>query len=106
MSQDHIQSSSSYQAPPPPPAMQTMQSREMFEGQQFAQKALIFGIVGLFFLGIVFGPLAISNAKKAEALHQPAVAGKVLGWICTIWAIVAVIGMIIFFISIATVASA
>ncbi|HYH77440.1 MAG TPA: hypothetical protein VD841_08095 [Arthrobacter sp.] len=45
---------------------------------------MIYGVIGFFFLGIVFGPLAISNANKAEALHHSATLGKVLGWIDTI----------------------
>jgi hypothetical protein len=49
---------------------------------------VIFGVIGFFFLGIVFGPLAISNANKAEALHHSATLGKVLGWIDTIAGVV------------------
>jgi hypothetical protein len=44
--------------------------------------ATIFGVLGIFVLGIVFGPLAIVQASKAEALGVKATAGKVLGWIC------------------------
>lgn len=75
------------QAPP----LQTMQSREMFEGQKAGQASLIFGILGLFFLGIVFGPLAIVKAKKAEQLNIPATAGKVLGWIDTLFGVAGII---------------
>jgi hypothetical protein len=53
-------------------------------GTKFKERSLIFGIVGFFFLGIVFGPLAILNAKEAEAMHDSATFGKVLGWIATI----------------------
>lgn len=84
------------------PPVQTMQSNEMFRGQKHAQNALIFGIVGLFFLGIVFGPLAIVNAKKAEALNIPASGGKVLGWIDTIFGVIAIVA---FFIIIGSMAS-
>lgn len=54
--------------------------------------SLIFGIVGFFVLGIVFGPLAIwqSNeftrdfaADNTERGKDMALAGKVLGWIVT-----------------------
>ncbi|WP_139006186.1 hypothetical protein [Arthrobacter crystallopoietes] len=88
--------------PPQGPPTQTMQSREMFEGQKAAQSSLIFGLVGLFFLGVVFGPLAIINAKKAERLNIPATAGKVLGWIDTIFG---VIGIIIFIVVIGGIAA-
>lgn len=51
------------------------------EGEKAAQLSLILGIVGLFVAGIILGPLAIWQAKKAERLGVPATAGKVLGWI-------------------------
>lgn len=38
-------------------------------------------VVGFFFLGIVFGPLAIMKANKAKRLYGPATFGLVLGWI-------------------------
>ncbi|NKX55989.1 hypothetical protein HGG74_15880 [Arthrobacter sp. E918] len=72
-----------------------MQSDEMFRGQKHAQTSLIFGIIGLFFLGVVFGPLAIVQANKAEALKQPATAGKVLGWIDTIFGVISIIIFIV-----------
>lgn len=81
--------------PPQGPPTQTMQSREMFDGQKAAQTSLIFGIIGLFLLGIVFGPLAIVNAKKAEKLNIPATGGKVLGWIDTIFGIIGIIVFIV-----------
>jgi hypothetical protein len=59
-----------------------------FYGSKFREKSVIFGVIGFFFLGIVFGPLAISNANKAEALHHSATLGKVLGWIDTIAGVV------------------
>jgi hypothetical protein len=88
------QSNESYYPPQAPP-VQTMQSREMFEGQKHAQRSLIFGILGLFFLGVVFGPLAIVSANKAERLHIPATAGKVLGWISAVWGAIAIIIFIV-----------
>lgn len=66
------------------PNVQQNNSLEFFQGTKFKEKSLIFGILGFFFLGIVFGPLAISNARKAEAMHHSATFGKVLGWIGTI----------------------
>ena len=66
------------------PNVQQNNSLEFFQGTKFKEKSLIFGIIGFFFLGIVFGPLAISNANKAEAMHHSATFGKVLGWIDTI----------------------
>lgn len=69
------------------------QSATRLQGEKYAQTSLIFGIVGLFLLGIVFGPLAIVNANKAEKLHVAATGGKVLGWIDTI---LSVLGIVIF----------
>lgn len=66
------------------PNVQQNNSLEFFHGAKFKEKFVIFGFIGVFFLGIVFGPLAISNANKAEALHHSATLGKVLGWIDTI----------------------
>ncbi|MHA7144486.1 DUF4190 domain-containing protein [Arthrobacter sp. TmT3-37] len=56
-------------------------SYQSIEGEKAAQLSLILGIVGLFVAGIVLGPLAIWQARKAERLGVPATAGKVLGWI-------------------------
>lgn len=66
------------------PNVQQNNSLEFFHGSKFKEKSVIFGVIGFFVLGIIFGPLAISNAKKAEALHHSATLGKVLGWIDTI----------------------
>jgi hypothetical protein len=52
------------------------------QGMNHRSTATIFGVVGIFVLGIIFGPLAIVQASKAEALGVKATAGKVLGWIC------------------------
>ncbi|MDQ0029572.1 hypothetical protein [Arthrobacter bambusae] len=55
---------------------------DLAAGMNHRSTATIFGVVGIFVLGIVFGPLAIVQASKAEALGVKATAGKVLGWIC------------------------
>jgi hypothetical protein len=65
------------------------------DGMRAKDAAVMFGVLGFFFLGIVFGPLAIMQAKKAEKFYGPATFGKVLGWIdilvaaLWIWAFVA-----------------
>lgn len=53
--------------------------------------SLVLGIVGLFLLGIILGPLAIMQANKAERLGERATAGKVLGYICTIFGVIGLI---------------
>ncbi|MEG9248218.1 hypothetical protein V6S67_08985 [Arthrobacter sp. Soc17.1.1.1] len=53
--------------------------------------SLVLGIVGIFFLGIVLGPLAIMQANKAERLGERSSAGRVLGWIATILGVAALV---------------
>lgn len=62
-----------------PALQQTGWSPEYEAGRKLKETSLIFGIVGFFVLGFVFGPLAIMNAKKAEAMGHDATAGRVLG---------------------------
>jgi uncharacterized Tic20 family protein len=82
----------------PTPFGQTQQLNHFSEeGSKAAQLSLIFGIVGLFVLGLLFGPLAILQAKKAERHNTPATAGKVLGWISTILSVVLIVLLVIFF---------
>lgn len=75
------------------PNVQQNNSLEHFQGSKFKEKSIIFGFIGFFFLGIVFGPLAIANARKAEALHHSATLGKVLGWVDTI---ASALGLLVF----------
>ncbi|GEO94734.1 DUF4190 domain-containing protein [Kocuria turfanensis] len=51
------------------------------QGMSHKSNAVVLGVIGLFVLGIVLGPLAISQASKAQSMGVPATAGKVLGWI-------------------------
>jgi hypothetical protein len=53
--------------------------------------SLVLGIIGIFFLGIVLGPLAIMQANKAERLGERSSAGRVLGWIGTVFGVVALV---------------
>ncbi len=53
--------------------------------------SLVLGIVGIFFLGIVLGPLAIMQANTAERLGERSSAGRVLGWIATIFGVAALL---------------
>lgn len=74
-------------------------SPQQVDADKASQWSLVFGIIGLFVLGIVFGPLALVQANKAEKLGAAATAGKVLGWIATI---IGVLGLIwIIFITVA-----
>jgi len=56
-----------------------------------ATLSLVFGILGVLLLPIVFGPLALWQAKKAEQLGKPATAGKVLGWIAIVLVIIGIV---------------
>lgn len=82
------------QQQPVPQAYYT-QSPQQVEAEKASQVSLICGILGLFFLGIILGPIAIVQANKAEKLGKAATAGKVLGWIDTIFGVLGLIGFII-----------
>ncbi|GAA5188391.1 hypothetical protein GCM10023346_00320 [Arthrobacter gyeryongensis] len=64
-----------------------LQPHLYMQGMSHRSTATTFGVIGLFVLGIVFGPLALVQANKAEALGVKATAGKVLGWISVAFAI-------------------
>ena len=58
---------------------------------------MILGIISIFVLGIILGPMAIVKAKKAERDFQTdATVGKVTGWIGTIFGALSVVGLIIY----------
>lgn len=57
------------------------------EGEQLAQQSMIFGIISIFVLGVILGPIAIVKANKAEKLNVSATAGKVTGWIGSIFGV-------------------
>ena len=83
------------------------QGGRSLEGEKAAQLSLILGIVGLFFAGLVLGPLAIWQAGKAEKLGVPATAGKVLGWISAILGLIGLVsGIAIFVIALAGLSAA
>jgi hypothetical protein len=72
------------------------------EGQKYAQRSVLLGALGLFFMGIILGPLAIVNAKKAENLQVPATAGKVLGWLSTVFSALIIVALIVIAVSVST----
>lgn len=78
-----------------PQPMYMTQSPQQVEAEKASQMSLLFGILGFFILGIVFGPLALIQAKKAERLGKAATVGKVLGWITTIWGVLWLVGFFI-----------
>lgn len=65
--------------------------------RSLANKSLIYGVVGLFCCGLIFGPIAINYANQAEAaiIGDPSAshisahkAGKVLGYLAVaFWAL-------------------
>ncbi|PFG39749.1 hypothetical protein ATJ97_2262 [Georgenia soli] len=71
------------------------------EAKSAATLSWVFGILGILLLPIVFGPLALWQAKKAERLGASATAGKVLGWISIALVIIGIIGAIILFVGMA-----
>ena len=64
------------------------------QGQKHKTTALVLGIVGLFVLGIVLGPLAIWQAGKAERMGVKATAGKVLGWIALVGSVLTMFALV------------
>jgi hypothetical protein len=55
------------------------------QGARHARNSIIFGFVGVLVgLGLIFGPLALWQAKKAERYGSPTIFGSVLGWIATV----------------------
>lgn len=91
-----------YQQPMQPGAPQmvyTQNSAEQLQGQQLSQTSMILGILSLFVVGIILGPIAISKAKKAEQLHVAATVGKVTGWIGTIFGILSIIWFVFFIVA-------
>ncbi|MEZ2388369.1 hypothetical protein AB6813_02255 [bacterium RCC_150] len=95
-------STSPYQPQAPQYNIQQNNSLEHFQGTKFKEKATIFAVIGFFVLGVVFGPLAIINANKAEKLHHSATFGKVLGWFDTIAGALAIVLFVVFMIAAAS----
>lgn len=70
-----------YQMPPPGYVAQPPMTPEQAEGRKAADNALVLGILSLFFVGFVLGPIAISKANRAAKFGVDATAGQVTGWI-------------------------
>lgn len=77
---------------PDPNGVQALQAT--LQGQRAANQSTVFGIIGLIFLPIVFGPLALVKANQARKLGVSSTTGTVLGWIdivaIVVWVIVIV----------------
>lgn len=80
------------------PGMYQQGTYRTMEGEKAAQLSLILGLVGFFVAGIILGPLAIWQARKAERLGVPATAGKVLGWIVTALYAFAALSLLVLFV--------
>lgn len=75
-------------------------SPDQMRGQQLAQTSMIFGIISLFVVGIILGPIAIVKAKRAEELGGDAKVGQITGWIGTVLGALQVIGVIIYIVAV------
>lgn len=75
-------------------------SPDQARGQELAQTSMIFGIISLFVVGVILGPIAIVKAKRAEELGGDATIGKITGWIGTILGALQLIGAIIWVIAV------
>lgn len=69
---------------------------EILEGEKLAKTSTIFGIVSLFFLGLILGPIAIVKAARAEKFGVDSTVGKVTGWLGTIWGVLYILLVIIY----------
>lgn len=66
-------------------------------GKKHAQLSLAFGVLAILFLPLVFAPLAIVQAGKAERLGEPSNAGRILGWVAICYWVLAIVLAVIFF---------
>ncbi len=72
---------------------------DMARGAQLAQTSMILGILSLFVVGIVLGPIAIVKAKQAEKLGGDAKVGKITGWIGAILGAVWIIIFVLYIVA-------
>ncbi|GEM_PF-3782163 len=73
----------------PAPYQQSYGMAVAQEGRRAGQLAIAFGVIGLFFnLGLIFGPLALWQANKADRAGGVGLGGRVLGWVAIALAIV------------------
>lgn len=66
--------------------------------QSGAVLSLVFGLIGLVFLPFIFGPLAISAANNARNKGNTSgiqTAGRVLGWIGTIYGVILLLVLVV-----------
>lgn len=73
------------------------QFRYYMQGLQHARDGLVLAVIGIVFLGVVFGPLALAQAKKAEAYGINAQNTKVVAWIAIGWFCAQLIFLILYF---------
>lgn len=57
------------------------QHYQTLAGERHAKISLICGVIGILIFGLILGPIAIWQARKAEALGVHANPGKVTGWV-------------------------
>ena len=81
----------------PAPYQQAYGMAAAQEGQRAGQLAIAFGVIGLFFnLGLIFGPLAIWQANRAESVGGVGLGGRVLGWVAIGLAILVTLFFIVY----------
>lgn len=83
----------------PQPAYQQVyveKAPSVLEGEKLAKTSTILGIVSIYFVGLILGPMAIVKAAKAEKLGVDSTVGKVTGWLGIIIAAVTIIFSILY----------
>lgn len=67
------------------------------QAQRAGQLSIAFGVIGLVFnLGLIFGPLAIWQANRAESMGGVGLGGRVLGWVAVALAIVVTLFFVVY----------
>jgi len=64
-------------------------------GDKAQQLSLVFGVLATFVFAPLFGPLAIWQGNKAEALDRYGNAGRMLGWIALVFWLLTIVGLVV-----------
>lgn len=74
--------------------MNSVNRTDLKNGTKARSVAAICSVIGFFFAGIIFGPIAVIQANKAEKMGVKAKGWKVLGMIDVIaWVIIIIVNL-------------
>lgn len=72
----------------------SLSPEQLRAGDKAQQLSLVFGVLAFTTLPLLFGPLAIWQGNKAEALDRYGNAGRVLGWIAIILCLLGILAFV------------